>query len=129
MAGKRRYTKDEVAAALREKRGLVSLAAGALGCAPQTVYEYAKKYPEVQQAIDDARDKLVDSAELRLVEAIEKKGEPWAIALVLKTLGKKRGYVERIEQTGADGGPVQHEGSIHIYELPAKAPVPDPRTE
>jgi hypothetical protein len=33
-------------------------------------------------------------------------GEPWAVALTLKTLGKQRGYVERQEVTGADAGPV-----------------------
>jgi hypothetical protein len=36
-------------------------------------------------------------------------GEPWAVAMVLKTIGKSRGYVERQEVTGADGGKVQIE--------------------
>ena len=33
-------------------------------------------------------------------------GEPWAVAMVLKTIGKHRGYVERQEVTGADGGSI-----------------------
>jgi hypothetical protein len=32
-------------------------------------------------------------------------GEPWAIALALKTLGKSRGYVERAELAGAADAP------------------------
>jgi len=39
---------------------------------------------------------LLDATEEKLVAAIDN-GEPWAIALVLKTLGKERGYVERQE--------------------------------
>ena len=49
-----------------------------------------------------AREELVDIAEIRLRVAINN-GEPWAIALVLKTMGKNRGYTERHEITGADG--------------------------
>ncbi len=34
------------------------------------------------------------------------KGQPWAVSLVLKTLGKERGYVERGEITGKGGEPI-----------------------
>ena len=59
----------------------------------------------VKQVIDDSRDELVDIAELALRSSVTSQ-EPWAVALVLKTLGKNRGYVERQEVTGADNGPV-----------------------
>ena len=44
-------------------------------------------------------------AELKLDAAVQA-GEPWAIAFLLKTVGRKRGYVQRQEITGADGQPV-----------------------
>jgi hypothetical protein len=36
-------------------------------------------------------------------------GEPWAVQFRLRTKGKGRGYVERIEQDlrGKDGGPLE----------------------
>ena len=34
-------------------------------------------------------------------------GEPWAIQMTLKTIGKSRGYVERQEVTGADSSPIE----------------------
>jgi hypothetical protein len=100
--GWRQFTVDEVAAALEKSHGLVSFAARLLGCNRSTVYEYLKRYPYLKEIIHDAGEALVDKAELGIEKAIDN-GEPWAIALVLKTKGKARGYVERVEQTGADG--------------------------
>jgi hypothetical protein len=103
--GWRHYTVDEVAAALEKSHGLVSFAARLLGCDRKTIYNYFERYPHLRQIIADAGEALVDKAELAVEKAIDN-GEGWAIALVLKTKGKPRGYVERIEQTGADGGPI-----------------------
>jgi len=104
------YSTDKIIEALRSTNGLVSLAAKRLGCAPQTIYTRRDKVHAVAQVIDDCRDELVDLGELALRKAVLA-GEPWAVGLVLKTLGRDRGYVERVEQevTGAGGGPLQHE--------------------
>jgi hypothetical protein len=101
-----RYTSEQIIAALQATNGLVSLAAKKLGCSPQTIYKRAKNVQIVRQAIDDSRDELVDHAELALRAAVLDK-EAWAVALVLRTLGKHRGYVERQEITGAEGGSIR----------------------
>lgn len=97
-----KFSNEDIIKALIEVNGLVSLAAKNLNCTAKTIYTRAKSTPAVQQAIDDCRDNLVDHAEQALRAAVADR-EPWAVALVLKTLGKKRGYVERQEVTGADG--------------------------
>jgi len=101
----RQYTTEEIIDALEATNGLVSLAARRLGCNPQPIYTRAKNVARVQQAIEDSRTELVDHAELALRAAVLKK-DPWAGALVLKTLGKSRGYVERQEVTGTDNSPI-----------------------
>lgn len=100
---RKRLTKESVETALRETKGMISLAAKRLGCSRETVYDYIKKYPSVATAIHDEREATLDMAELALFKAIQN-GEAWAIAMTLKTIGKQRGYVERQEVTGADGG-------------------------
>jgi len=92
----RKYNNDEISKALKANDGLISLAAKELGCSNQTIYRRAKKYKYIQQIIDDSRDGLIDLAEHKLRAAI-KKGEPWSIGLTLKTIGKRRGYVEKTE--------------------------------
>jgi hypothetical protein len=91
--------------AIKKNGGAVYLAARELGCAPNTIYNRMKKTPALKQAVEDARGEVVDYAEQKLRLAILN-GEPWAIAMALKTIGKHRGYVERQEVTGADGGAV-----------------------
>jgi len=59
----------------------------------------------IREACDNARGELIDISEQKLRAAVMN-GEPWAVAMVLKTLGKSRGYVERQEVTGADGKPM-----------------------
>ena len=88
--------------AITEAQGLISVAARRLGCSRTAVYEAAKNHPEVQRAIDDARERTTDLAEGKLFQKINE-GDNTAIIFYLKTQGKRRGYVERQEVTGAEG--------------------------
>jgi hypothetical protein len=91
-----RIPTDRIIACLRETNGLVSLAAKRVPCSITTINTRRKKVAAVQRVIDECRSELVDYGELALRKAVVN-GEPWAVALVLKTLGKDRGYVERQE--------------------------------
>ena len=102
--------------------GILSDIAANFGVARQSVYNWCEEDSRFKQALEDSRERFVDLAESNLrklvagVPAIEKdeNGEKrfagWierpsetAIIFTLKTRGKKRGYVERQEVTGADG--------------------------
>jgi hypothetical protein len=100
-----RYTAAQVIAALVSTNGLTFLAAKRLKCDPETIRNYCKRYPSVQAARDAQRGQMIDLAEQKLLESIQR-GEAWGISLCLKTLGRDRGYVERQEHTGADGVPL-----------------------
>jgi hypothetical protein len=102
MAGRQRYTPQQVIAAIEAHRGMLTLAAQSLGCSDETMYNYAKRYPSVASAITRQRQRMLDLYELKLYAAIQG-GESWAIQYFLRTIGKSRGYVERQELTGADG--------------------------
>jgi hypothetical protein len=103
---KRRLSLDRVLLALRECDGLIKPAAEVLGCGRRTIYRWRDKYPEVQQAIDDSREDLIDDAESALARKIRAE-DLGAICFFLKTQGKKRGYVERQETSGPDGEPMK----------------------
>src|SRR5262245_24134441 len=96
MGRPRVYTNAEMTAALAATRGMVYLAARRLGCKADTIYRRARASPEVADCLRCQRGEFVDTAELRLYDAVLE-GRPWAVAMVLKTLGKDRGYVERAE--------------------------------
>ena len=96
------YRTENIIKALEKTHGMIYLAAEELGCAASTIYRRADKNKKIQYVIDSHRGKLLDKAELKLEQAVLN-GEPWAITLTLKSIGKSRGYVERQEVTGADG--------------------------
>ena len=100
----------------------MSLAARRLNCSPTTVDAYVKRYPQVAQALYDARRGLVDLAEAKLHAAVLK-GEPWAIALVLKTLGRERGFAEPKDERPIIpmGVPVIREVIVELPALPEPA--------
>lgn len=99
------YRTPDIIAALQKTHGMIYLAAESLGCSAMTIYRRADKDKKVRDTIDSYRGKLIDKAELKLEQAVMN-GEPWAVTLTLKSLGKNRGYVERQEVTGADGQPL-----------------------
>ncbi|AMV20681.1 helix-turn-helix domain-containing protein [Planctomyces sp. SH-PL14] len=94
--GHRQFTDEEILDALAACQGLISRAARRLGCTPRAIYYRRAKNPEIDRAILEARSQLIDDAEEGLRHHLEQQA-PWAIAFVLKTLGKNRGYVERVE--------------------------------
>ncbi len=100
-----KYTQPQVGKALVAAGGLVSIAAGSLGCSRKTVYEYIKRYSSLNDVLTDAREDAIDHVESKLMTAIDE-GNVQAMIFFLKTQGKKRGYVERSEHehSGPDSG-------------------------
>ena len=117
MADHPHFTVAQMVAALEETKGMTYLAAKRLGCSHVTVTRYCHKHPAVQAAKDAERGVMIDEAELRLWAAVQA-GQPWAIAFCLKTLGRNRGYIERVEQTGADGQPLALTITIRYADPP-----------
>jgi hypothetical protein len=118
MANKQRYTAGEVIEAVQRARGLLFVAAQRLGCTRQTVENYVKRYATVAQAVEEERQKTIDIAEGKLFEKLQT-GESWAIQFILKTLGKDRGYTERTEITGAEGGAmvIKYTGNVDPRDI------------
>lgn len=97
-----KYSHEKIAQAIRESHGLISLAARRLGCSDNTIYKRVKRSAELRELVDQARAEMIDLAEAKLRQAVLD-GQPWAIALTLRTIGKVRGYTERQEITGVNG--------------------------
>ncbi len=99
----RKATTAQIEEALFKNYGNVSAAARAIGLAHPTVWNRIKRSERLQKARLLAREETLDLAESALIAAV-KKGEAWAVCFLLKTIGKERGYTERQEVTGKDGG-------------------------
>jgi len=88
-------TDEEIIAAIRVHK-TITAAAAALGCADTVIYDRRKKSVAISEAILQARLTMVDKAETALEKLIAD-GDFRAVNLALRTLGKDRGYVERVE--------------------------------
>jgi hypothetical protein len=110
-----RYTDDEMCKALTSFNGMVYLAAKHLGCAPSAIYRRMEKSARVREVVDNSRGELLDVAETALKAAVTAK-EGWAVCFTLKTIGKNRGYVERSEWSGPDGGPIETRQQVFNHE-------------
>ena len=91
-----RFTAEQVIAAIKETKGLISQAAIRLNCDRGTIYDYMGRYPEIKDALKDEREAMTDVAELALYNKLLA-GEGWAVCFYLKTQGRNRGYIERYE--------------------------------
>lgn len=96
---------EDYVRAITNAKGIISVAARELGVSRSAVYLMAEKYPLVRQALDDAREAMVDLAEVQLFKKVSD-GDTSAVFFALKTLGRKRGYVERQER--------HHTGNINL---------------
>lgn len=99
----------------------VTSTCNAVGIGRRGYYEWVVADKEFAAAVKDLDDSLVDMAESRLYKAVLRDNMT-AIIFLLKTKGKKRGWVERQEVTGADGVPlgsgVSEEEERRLRSLP-----------
>ena len=89
--------------ALEKSLGVVTTACKQVGIGRTQFYEWLKD-PEFKAEVDAIQDIALDFAESQLHQQI-KGGNTAATIFYLKTKGKRRGYVERQEITGAEGLP------------------------
>jgi hypothetical protein len=97
----------ELKRAIRASAGFVTQAAKKAGMSYKALYERIQKSPELKLLLEETLEEKLDFAEGHLMQLVGT-GELGAICFFLKTKGKKRGFVERVEQehSGKDGAPL-----------------------
>ena len=114
MARTEKFSVKQVRTALEATGGIKSLAAAQLRCAPNTLKGYLDRHPSLASALEEIKDANLDIAEAELLKQIHA-GNMTAIIFYLKTKGRERGYAERRELTGPDGGPLEMRGEVVLY--------------
>ena len=99
---KTEHSKKALLEALEKSLGIVTTACRQAGVGRTTYYEYLKD-KDFKKQVDEIQDVALDFAESQLHKQIQG-GNVAATIFLLKTKGKKRGYVERQE--------IQHQGGI-----------------
>jgi len=95
--------KAEMIKALEKSLGIVTSACKQVGIDRTTHYRWLQEDEDYKKVVNDLKDVTLDFAETYLHKAVQE-GNITAIIFMLKTLGKKRGYVERQE--------IQHDTDI-----------------
>ena len=96
-----KVTEDTFKKALEGSFGVQAVIAETLKVERSTITRFLQNNPEMKVLFDQERENVIDVAENRLFTAADE-GKKWAIELILKRLGRSRGYVERqeVEQVG-----------------------------
>jgi hypothetical protein len=101
--------KKTVLEALELSKGIVTSACASIGLARSTYYDWLNTDPIFKAAVDEIQETSIDFVESKLMEKIngvtcmgkddvyDLAPSDTAIIFFLKTKGKKRGYVERME--------------------------------
>lgn len=100
----------DVAVALLQSDGNVSEVAKVLQRSRRVMSTYISRDAALQELQEDIDDAFMDAVEAN-ARTIARKGDPGMMKFMLQTIGKKRGYVTRVEATGKDGKDL----NVHFY--------------
>jgi len=87
--------KKDLELAIDKQGGLITYIANSMGFSRQAIHKAIKRF-KLEDKLQEARDKVLDLAESKLIEEIQN-GNLLAIIFYLKTIGKKRGYIQKQE--------------------------------
>lgn len=81
----------------KDAKGIVSYACQKIDITRSCYYKWLATDPKFKEKCDEVNEEVIDIVESKLLSAINNE-DLTAIIFYLKTKGKKRGYVERVEQ-------------------------------
>lgn len=97
MATRRKKISNKQIVTTFAKKGCnVSATCTALGIDRATFYKWKNDDSELNAMLNDESESIIDFTESKLIEKIND-GDLTAIIFMLKTRGKSRGYIERVE--------------------------------
>lgn len=88
--------------AIQGSFGNQAVIAKKLNCTYQTVYNAFKEYPNLKDLLEEERNKLLDSAEWVVSDAIVKKKDVKTAIWLLEKRGASRGYNPELEEMKKD---------------------------
>lgn len=109
--------KNAMLVALEKTLGVISEACRLAKISRETHYRWLREDEEYKKDSEATKDLAIEFAETALHKQIAN-GNPASTIFLLKTLGKKKGYVERLETTGPDGSAIKHENVVIEVEPP-----------
>ena len=92
--------------AYRMNMGNATKASEAIGINRRTFSRWCKADPDFAALVDEVKEEQIDLAESELRKLV-KSGNITAVIFTLKTIGKKRGYIERTETETYNMTPVE----------------------
>ncbi len=111
MDKSRHIKKESMLKALEKNLGVVTLSCRKANIPRSTFYKWLKEDQGFAEQVKEIENVALDFAESELLKQIQN-GIPTSTIFYLKTKGKKRGYIERQEITGADGMPTNFQIEI-----------------
>ena len=111
MNKSRHIKKESMLKALEKSLGVVTVACRKSDIPRSTFYKWLNEDQDFSDEVKDIENIALDFAESQLHEQIQSNNTT-ATIFYLKTKGKKRGYIERQEITGAEGMPTNFQIEI-----------------
>jgi predicted transcriptional regulator len=111
MNKSRHIKKESMLKALEQSLGVVTVACKKAEIPRSTFYKWINEDEDFAKEVKDIDNIALDFAESQLHKQISDNSTS-ATIFYLKTKGKKRGYIERQEITGADGMPTNFQIEI-----------------
>ena len=122
-----KMTKRVIVEQLRKFRGNISAVARSLGVTRQAVAYRIERDDRLKREVIAAREARLDDAESSLDRAVLE-GEGWAVCFFLKTQGRGRGYVERLDVGNATEQQIDEAIAAELARLALAGPPQIPAT-
>ena len=118
MPGANQFKAQQFIDAIPGSGGIITTIAKRVGCSWHTAKKYVAEFATVAQAYVDECEKVLDAAESVIVGDIVENKDTQTAKWYLTMKGGGRGYApkQKLEHTGADGGPLLFKEVI--VELP-----------
>jgi hypothetical protein len=103
------YVPEDVIAAIRVTAGNFTEMSVLLGRGRTAIRNYIYANIRIKEILDEEREIFLDQVEQTIREIALVERDPATIRFILATQGRERGWGQKVEHTGEDGGPLAFE--------------------